>query len=228
MSRLYISGDFTVAEAIDQPKVSEPFPGVAVAYVLTQDFMQLREDWAPLPLNTPHDDPAYTDYLLVQESALTDVGCGVVRWTRTYAQVPDTYNEPAGNYNYNFIGFIGVWGINVTAVTGRDRFSRNALAKMQRDFFLVDANTGSSTGPVYDDWANIPIIEQQRYFYGSNPELDVDYLADSPPLTEATTPSRTEYQDMIDSGAYIAAESSRLARWMGNIYVRETIYVKAQ
>lgn len=227
MSQLYIARDFTTAEAIDQPQFSEPFPGVAVAYVLQQTFMQLRANWVPLPLNTPHPDALLTDYLLVEEGALSDQSGGVVRWTRTYAKLPASYNEPAGNYNYNFIGFIGVWGIGVTAVTGRERFSRNVLAKTQRDFFLVDPNTGSPTGPTYDDWVNIPQISALLYYY-ETPDLAVDYLGDSPPLVTATTPSATEYKDLIAAGAYIAAENSRLSRWKGNIYVRDTIYVRAQ
>jgi hypothetical protein len=220
----YVSGDFDIAEPITQLVFSEPFPGVNIAYVLTQEFMQNRSEWMPLPLNTPH--PAYTEFLLVEESPLQDTGiAGVVKWTRTYAKVPASYDEPGGNYTYNFIGFVGSFGINVTTVSGRERFAKNVPVKVVRDFFLVDA-AGNPGGPVYDMWQNIPVNEAQRYSFTSAPELDVDYIADSPPLAEATLPSRTEYEALI--GTYIAAETSRLARWMGQIYVRETLYIKAE
>lgn len=221
----YVSGDFDVAEPISQLVFSEPFAGVNISYVLTQQFMQARSEWMPLPLNTPH--PAFTEFLLVEESPLEDTGvAGVVKWTRTYARVPASYDEPGGNYTYNFIGFIGEFGINVTTVNGRERFAKNVPVKVVRDFFLVDPATGIPGGPVYDEWENIPVNEAQRYNFGGIPELDVDYLGDSPPLASATEPNRTEYEALI--GTYIAAETSRLSRWMGQIYMRETLYIKAE
>lgn len=223
----YISGNFHTAVAAGPTLFSAPFPGISSAYLLRQRFMQDIEFWGALPLNTPH--PAFTQYYLVEESPLDDSGvAGIVSWNRTYARVPDSYNEPGGNYAYNFIGFFGVFGINVTTITGRDRFTRNVPVKVVKDFFLVDADTGTPGGDIYDDWTNIPTIPALRYYYASNPELDVDALADSPPFSVATTPSRTQYQDLIDADAFnVVVEESRLTRWMGNIYMRETMYVKA-
>jgi len=214
----YVSGDFAVARPVSQLVFSEPFPGVNIEYVLTQSFMQFRADWSPIELNTPH--PQFTEFLLVLESPLEDQGGGVVKWTRTYAKVPASYSEPGGNYAYNFIGFFGQTGTNVTNITGRDRFTWNVPVTVQRDFFLVDAATPT-------DFQVIPVIERQRYYFGSNPNLDVDFVGDSPPLAEATHPSRTEYEALITAQSEIVVETSRLSRWMGNIYVRETLYVKA-
>jgi len=44
-----------------------------------------------------------------------------------------------------------------------------------------------------------------------------------------TDPTRTEYEVLIAGGTYcIVTEASRISVWMGNIYVRETLYVKAK
>lgn len=217
----YIAGDFTAATPVGLPEFSAPFPGLKYFYVITQKWMQLESQFVPLRLNTEH--PSYVDYILVEESPLQDRGGGVVEWTRTYAIVPQSYNEPGGSYNYSFIGFYGVFGINVTNVTGRDRYTKSVPVKVQRDFFLVD----EAVGPLFD-WSQIPIIEAQRYFYAGTPHLDVDFLADSPPFTTATTPSRSEYLALVAANQYIVAETSRISRWKGNIYQRETLYIKAQ
>src|SRR6185369_7251965 len=207
----YVSRDFSVATPINQLSFSEPFPGINIEYVLTQNFMQFRADWSPIELNTQH--PVFTEFLLVLESPLEDTGVGgVVKWTRTYAKVPASYSEPGGNYAYNFIGFFGVTGTNVTNITGRDRFTRNVPVRVQRDFYLVDADDGIPGGPVYDTFQNIPVVQGQRYYFGNNPNLDVDAIADSPPLVEATTPNRTAYEALITAGSEIVVETSRLSR----------------
>lgn len=43
-----------------------------------------------------------------------------------------------------------------------------------------------------------------------------------------TTPTLSAYQAKIAAGDWIVAQASVTRRWMGNIYERETIYVKAQ
>jgi hypothetical protein len=214
MSHPYQSGDFAVAEEISTPQFSQPFPGVNTSYVLTSEWMQRISDFSPLALDTPHTD--YPDYILVEESEVQDQGHGIGKWTRTYAKVPDTYEEPGGTYNYNFVGFYGIFGFVTEAVTGRSRFRRTVPVKIERAFYNTD-----------DPETDIPIIQAQRYYYASNPNLDLSYLADSPPFVEATTPSRSDYEDMISNEDYIAVEDSRVSRWLGNIFMRETMYIKA-
>lgn len=221
MADIVTDGDFTGADATGAPTFSAPLNGVNVNYVLVQEFVQLRENFTPLPLSTPH--PQHPEFVLVAESEQdSSIGLGLVRWTRTYARVPDSYSEPGGNYAYTFIGFYGVFGINVTAITGRDRFTRNVPVLIERDFFLVGPDE------TYEEFGDIPINSAQRYYYGSTPELDVDYLADDPPFTEATVPSRTQYEALIAANAFnIVVEDSIIIRWMGNIYMRETRTIKA-
>lgn len=222
----YRAGDHTIAKAISAPQFSAPLDGVNTNYLLSQEFMQAQLSFATLALNTAHPD--YTDYVLVSETEKQPVGGGMVRWMRNYAKVPDSYSEPGGNIAYHFIGLEGIVGaIGVTSVTGRERFSRNVLVKITRDFFLV------GTGGTHATFQAIPKIAATRYYYGATPFLDIDYLANAPPFLQASTPSRTQYEAMITADAAgedsfsIVTEDSVVMRWQGNIYVRETRRIKA-
>lgn len=219
MANLVYDGDYSTAQAVTNPELSAPIAGVNANYLLRQDFMQSLSSFVALALNTPH--PTYSTYYLVDESEKVDIGGGLVRWTRTYAQVPASYSEPGGNYAYSFIGFYGQFGINVTQITGRERQTEVVPVRINRDFFLV------GPGQIYTDPNDIPTMPEQQYYSGS-PTLKVNYIGDSPPLQIATTPSRTAYDALVAAGSEIVVEASTIFRWMGNIYVRETRYVTAK
>lgn len=226
MSVIYTSGDFTVATACTLPELSAPLAGQKKNYILTQDFIQLEANFVPLDLNTAYPTAPFTSYVLVSEENKRDIGGNRVRWTRVYAQVPDSYDEPGGNYSYNFIGIFGNFGIQFTTVTGRDRFTRIVPVHLQRDFYLVGA------GGSYPDWQSIPVVDVTIYYY-STPIYQVDYIGDNPPLTIATVPSSTQYVALVNADAAdetsfsIIVEPSSITRWQGNIYMRETRAIKA-
>lgn len=213
-------GDFTDAKATGQMRFASGLDGVNANNLFHEDYIQLGEFFTRLALNTPH--PVETTFVLVEESDTEDVAGGLVRWTRAYARVPDSYSEPGGNIVYTFPGFYGAFGVNAVTVTGRDVVTANVPVRVQHDFFLVGA------GQTYTTFGAIPKIPRQRFYYSTAPLLDVLYLADSPPFTDESTPSRSDYEDMIDNEDEIVAEDSNLTRWMGNIYKRETRYIPAQ
>lgn len=86
MSALVNDGNWAVAKEVSNRRKSPPFPEVNAFYILEQDFMQFRADFTPLALGTAHASEA--TYQLVSESPLQEVGSGLVRWTRRYAQLP--------------------------------------------------------------------------------------------------------------------------------------------
>ena len=57
------------------------------------------------------------------------------------------------------------------------------------------------------------------------------YLADAYTIGAitflATSPTRTAYAALIAAGTEIVAEDSRLTRWQGNMWLRQTRYVVA-
>src|SRR5512146_759864 len=140
----YVDGDFTVAEPVSLPVFSSPIRATTAEYIFTQDWMQYRADFLPLALNTPHpsagQNPDYSAFLLVSEGPRQDIGGGVVKWTRTYAKVPDPYDE-FESYSYPFIGLEGRWNIgnqgNTVAVTGRPRKSAIVNSRVRHEYFLV-------------------------------------------------------------------------------------------
>lgn len=219
MSAFKIDGDFTVASATAKPAFSNPFGEVNIGYVLRQPFMQLLADFEELDLNEPHPD--YPTFFLCEESERTPIGAGLVTWERTYAQVPAAFDQ-FETTNYNFIGYYGnVLAINVTAATGRLRFVKSVTSRIHNEFFMV------GTGLTYETPDEIPTVEAQKYYY-DQPTILTDYLGDDDILDVATTPSRTEYEAMISAGDEIVSEDSRLTHWLGNIWLRQTRYVKAQ
>lgn len=216
MAAFKVDGDFTVATACSAARKSFPIPGDNTSFIVEQDFMQFFANFTPLALNTAH--PTFTNAYLVEETPLQDLGGGVARWTRRYATIPATRDEYE-TFAYHFIGFYGVWGINVTTVTGRDRFTKTVVSRLKHEYFLC------ATGQTYETPDLIPIIPAQAYEFNG---IATDYLGDSPPFSVASDPSRTEYEAWIAAGTEIVAEDSRVSRWLGNIYERVTRYVVAQ
>lgn len=246
---VYVDGNFAVAEPVSLPEFSSPVRSTTAEYVFTQQWMQSRISFRPTPLNTAHPSyrqtPDYSAFKLVSEGPRQDVGGGIVKWTRTYARVPESHDE-FESYAYSFIGFQGVWtvgnaGATVNA-TGRPRTSHVVTSRVHHDYFLV------GPGGSYASAADIPVLKGQRYYGGDDPgpsiPLEVDYVMDALGGTPATSPSRTEYNLWIanalaegfgsgvapdgDTPGQICAEDSRLSRWNGNLWLRQSRYVLAQ
>lgn len=84
-------GNFAIAQPHGPMRFAPAFEGDKNFYILEQDYVQNVADFSPLPLDTPHD--THLTYYLVEETAHQPVGCGVVKWTRVFAQVPNTRND---------------------------------------------------------------------------------------------------------------------------------------
>lgn len=102
----FIDGDFTNARACGPVLLTCPFNGDPGAYVLEQDYMQFVSNFQPLPLQQvfnvggsiyiriqPYPSPFYGNYFLTGESPLQAMDGGIVKWKRTYCQVPANRSE---------------------------------------------------------------------------------------------------------------------------------------
>lgn len=231
----YTDGDQTTAQPVSVPEFAAPIPGVATQYVFKQDFQMALASFSTTALLTAHPSsgqtPDYSAWLLALESDFRDIGGGQIRWTRTYAKKPSSWNDME-TVNYSFIGFYGLTGINVTAVSGRYRLSRPVPCKVVYDYFIGDGT--SQGGATINDITDVPLIAETRYYAPGSATLETDFLADAPPFVTATTPSRATYEGWITADAAgtwsIVYATSRVTRWLGfgKIYQRETRYVKAQ
>jgi hypothetical protein len=218
MAAFKVDGDFTVATACSAARKLFPIPGDNTSFIVEQDFMQFFANFTPLALNTAH--PTFTNAYLVEETPLQDLGGGVARWTRRYAQIPATRDEYE-TFAYHFIGFEGNFNIGSPLITGRDRFTKVVVSRIHYEYFLCAA------GQPYEDPGDIPIISEQQYLAAPGSDMPVDWLRDSPPFDVPSDPTRAAYEAMIAAGTEIVAEDSRVSRWLGNIYERSTRYVKA-
>jgi hypothetical protein len=225
MSAFKTDGTFTSASAVGAARKSFPFDGDNSSFIVEQDFMIALSSFSPLALSTAHG--TYTNAYLVKESPLQDLGGGIVKWTRTYAQIPATRSEYS-TFAYTFIGFLGA-GIapysqyDIQAGDQRDPFLKVVMSRVYNEYFLC------ATGQTYTTPSAIPVINAQSYNFDGLPNNKVNYLVDPAinPLSTATEPTLPDYRDMVTAGDEIVAEDSTLERWMGNIYVRSTRYVKA-
>lgn len=205
----FIDGDFTAATAVSLPVFSSPIPATTAEYVLTQNFMQYRNNFTALAQGTPHPD--YPNFFLAQEGEKQDKLGGVVQWTRTYFAVPASYDE-FDTYLYNFIGFWGTFGASIGNIpTGRPRNSLKVDSRISQDFFLVpstlpanDPRNPTGVSVTINSPGDIPIYQAQKYrisLANFTWWLDVDFLFDNPPLTNNTTPSRATYGTWMQNAA---------------------------
>jgi hypothetical protein len=197
------------------PRFSAPIPSTTTKYLLRQDFLQFKNQFSDLALNTAHPD--YGSYVLVGEGELQDQGGGVVKWERTYAAVPASHDE-FESFAYSFIAFAGlissVIGGMATATggfadtsgnvipsiqlggatggsytTGRPRFTRTVNSRLQHDYFLVGA------AQTYATAGAIPSIPGLQYYVGGLAEGQMtDCLIDAVGWIPASVPTRTQYK----------------------------------
>ena len=175
----YASVGLSTAAACSLPEFFPISPATTDEYAFRQDFMQLRANFAPTALDTVHPSagltPDFSSYFLVKEDDRKDAGNGLVKWTRTYAKLPASYDDYE-SFAYNYIGYGGVIELGnlhfgaYVAVTGRPRFTR-----------IVDSRVNNVFYQTADPQTDIPSILGQRYLTGGSlaPGLDVDFLWDN-------------------------------------------------
>lgn len=228
---IYTDGDYTAVLFTRLPELSAPIPGINKDYVLKQECAQLEANFTSLALNTAYPNTAgggddlYTSYLLVEEGPRQDIGAGVVKWTRTYAKVPDTHYDPC-QISFQFPGFLAAG--NGLALL-RNPFTRSVPGTIEYAYFLAGTNTQSAIQSL--ETSNF--VSEQRFLW-PRPTLDVplpdealivDYIWSSI-SPEPTVPTLETYAAWVSSGTNtIVAQPSQFDRWMGNILRRQVITI---
>lgn len=250
---------------LGSPGNIQPWSSNQVAAILTQEFVVAQKYFQPMRLNTAYN-PAWadgwngsfsdsnnvypiqnlSDFFLVREGELQDVGAGLVRIRRTWATLPHTRNE-IEQFTYSFPGF-------ADTVTGavRQRVPQTVLSRLQYDYFVFDnwGVTGGAVfpaGPILNSTTGLypnGLIIPAQYYYSGEPasvqqnlftdNLDDGDPTDTPPVL-ATEPSFTAYISLMRGSSTsnglpgeIVSEASTMTRWMGNIFERRTRFVLAQ
>lgn len=236
MSAFRIDGALTTAQTMGGARKSFPFEGDVSSFIVEQDYQVLLTSYSPLALSTAHG--TYTNAYLVRESQLENLGAGVVKFTRTYAQIPASRSDYE-TFNFKFPGYLATTGTVtppydsywVQTGNGRDPFTATSNSRMLSEYFLC------ASGQTYETPSEIPILEVIKFTLALNDQARIDYLlSDAVGYWSDSSPTVEEWQDLVSGGGGIGtgaaagefiAEDSRIRRWMGNIYCRETRYVKA-
>ncbi len=230
-------------------------------FIIEQEFTIAGDYFEPLAMNTPYDASYAPDYvgnidlnlaILVAESPTTDIGNGIVRWTRTYAVIPPPRNDYetmpftfpgiANTLNWqndeDFTGFVEL-------SDGRPPIAKTVAVRVQHDFFVIP--DGGAFSPDFGDPSSPFYIIPEFIVFGNFTWQQMQTVADayenaagdwtglngdpaSAPFNETSPPKSSDvitgYLDMI--GLEICVKQSEIRRWRGNIYERTTVFAMAQ
>lgn len=228
MALLWTDGTWTSESLVGGYRFSYPIDGVTSAIVAEADYVvQASQYTVPtlgdsVSINIKEGTATSKTFYLVGEGPQSDLGGGMVRWTRKWATKPSSHDEYE-SYSYNFIGFYGAWGVNVTTVSGRDRFTRTVNSRIDNDYYLIHASGDYATEAAMVAAVS---VEEQKYVINGT-DYEIDYLGDNPPFATASDPTRTAYDGWISAGTEVVAAPSEFERWMGPIWRRKVRYVVA-
>lgn len=223
MSIVKTNGTWTTPQAVHGGVWSCPLPGQSGNIVLSQPYQIAATSWSAATIGAEHasDSTLY----LCDESERVPIGAGMVQWSRTYAKLPAQHTEYE-TIIYTFPGFLSGGGIGDAYFEGRDPVTEPTTCKTVFDYYLLASGTVSP--PKYNTVEGMPIVAAFRpYWTGNTSNYTPLWLANNPPFTVASVPNVTDYLTKVTNGDWIAIEPSQIARWMGNIFVRRTRYVKA-
>lgn len=240
----------TVASKCGTLRKFFPIPQIEdLCYGFRQDYEQDRASFVAVPLNTASPDDATA--FLQNETELTDSGAEIVKWTRTYYQIPPSWDDWE-NVSYTFPqypGYIILSAINPPAANqqGRDPFTpaNGVTCRVHRDYFMVGA------GQTYATEGLIPVIPVQTFhgllnpnFYSSPTQVTpVGGIVIGNTQYLESVPNRTVWDGWVANAAAQGWASGRVGtadanpgqivisckpeRLMGNIWASVTRYILA-
>lgn len=233
MSAFKTDDSLTTAARHGTWRKSFPIPGDNTSFIVEEDVMVLFANFTPLALNTAHG--TFATAYLVSESPLEDLGGGVARYTRTYAQIPASRDE-FPTMTVDFPGLKGAanppydqyW---VVSDDGCDPKSESVTVRVRYDYFLCAAGQTFATP---DD---ITLYPKQPFTLVGNDNVVVTHLLPAGVYWSDSVPTKEDWISLKAGGGGIGtganagefiAEKSKIERYMGNIYFRMTTYAKAQ
>jgi hypothetical protein len=204
----YRSGDFTIAKAVGGIRHESPLlPFLNEVLIFHQDFMQKEANFEALDYNTINADIGGNTAYLINESPREDAMGNCVRWTRSWARIPTTYDMPGGIYQFEFPGFD----------PGREPIVIGVKLTIHREFFLCGNNSPSG----FAEWQDIPINQGLKIYEDGDPTEKTNILSST------STPSLAAYKALVTGGDTIQIEDSKITPWAGSIFVREDYLVNA-
>ena len=185
--------------------------------IVSQEHVVTHSSYSPLALNSPH--PVFTSCVYVGDTNFGEKLGGLKSFTRQWASIPASYSEPT-SVSYTMPGVLNV----------RDPFNTVTKGIYYHEFLLV------GSGETYATFDAIPASGETKASYASSASYSLGagvYLNAGGAGVSTSTPSTSTYVGWMtaDSGnatSYsITAEPSYLERYMGNIWERTTLKIKA-
>jgi hypothetical protein len=141
----------------------------------------------------------FPNTVLVAQSERQPLGGGYFEFVQGFAEIPSGHND-FQTYTYTFPALANGWRPQWKTLT--------VVARVASDFYNTDSPQ------------DILLLTGQKYLnqYG----WDAGYLDNT------TVPTKTLYAGWVQSGVEIIAQDSSLSRYIGPIWRRDTIYIKAQ
>lgn len=235
MAAIKTDGTFTTATLCSPYRITLPIERDITAKIVEQDFMVAYGSYTPLALDTAHATVG-TAYL-VRESSPTQVGNGIIQFTRVYATVPASRDE-FESFSYTFPG---LWSTDGNppynqywtsgADGGRDPFSDKVVSRLRYEYFHC------KTGATYETPDEIPVLQGLEISLTTNADARMEYLLPEGEFAADTVPSREDWETLAAGGTGLGtgandgefiAEDSTIEPYMGNIWCRITRYIKAK
>lgn len=141
---------------------------------------------------------------LVEETSPTEIGGGLMEWTRRYATVPDDWVD----YDERPFTFVGYYADDSEA-DYRKPFTDNVTWKITSAYKLT-------TDPYTDFDVSAQMFESQDSDGGVLDYVDAD-----------STPDYTTYAGYVTAGTLINVSHNTLERYAGNIWVQKSFESKA-
>jgi hypothetical protein len=236
---------YTFAYALKKPNgpldISYPFANEfndSQTLEIRQSYKQALSGYAPLPLNTPFNSgecnldgisslpPQITGARFVGDLNETIEGGRTKTWDRVWATIPQTQTGTA-TLSYTFPGY----KFNNGFADSRDGYlnireapTYSVNAKLIREYYMV------GSGTAYSGAFQIPTVSRQEYIntFGSQGTAPGDFVLSSAFGGFSSDPTLATYTGWVSAGTEIVADDSTLNPYKGNIWMRETPYVKAR
>lgn len=141
---------------------------------------------------------------LVEETPITEIGGGLVEWTRRYATIPDDWTD----YDERPFTFVGYYS---------DPTDTNYRAPLMQNVTWEISHTYLQTTDPYADFD----VSAQLFQSKDSDGAVLDYVDDS------STPTYSTYAGYVSAGTRINVSHNTLERYAGNIWVQKTFKSKA-
>ena len=185
-----------------EPKVTFPFRQDLTAVIYEEEYVQRADHFSPMVLDTPH--PHFTKAFLINESNPSRVNGSLFKWTRSYSTIPANRVE-FQTTNFSFPAY-KLLSADTNEI--RASFSETCVAKVYFSYQL-------SADP------SIDLSFQERFQPLDASSNTCNFVASD------TTPTKLVYEGYVTGSIYIQSQQTAVSRWMGNIWEKQEIKVKA-